>query len=488
MSAPSDFALLCRVGFEPDLVDELAAWFEARQGGARMEKMQDGVVRVRAASALPPLADLAFARDLMVVCAELPALNAKDRVSPLAASLDAAALLGAPEVLAPDAEATKPLAPLLTALAARLATRPGVRPVFEHQTDHLAPVIWMLSGTHALVGHAPAHGGAVFAGGIPRLKFPREAPSRSTLKLEEAFHVLMTETERAKLLRAGSHAVDLGAAPGGWTYQLVARQISVVAIDNGPMDARLLQSGLVEHLREDGFRYKPQRPVDWLVCDMVEKPARVVELVVHWFASGWCRAAIFNLKLPMKRRFQAWAEARLALTAAVGASYAVRARQLYHDREEITVAIMPLRTPGKSLPVNVAQMPAARAPKAGRAAPAPRSTRTAAGVSAPTKTAVAKPTRTADAGRAGKAAPTRAGGKPERPAAVSRGAKPTKPGAIGKRAFAGTGATMVKPAKPAQRAAAGKPAPAGKAPSANPDRRGRAGAARGAGAPARKRR
>jgi hypothetical protein len=115
--------------------------------------------------------------------------------------------------------------------------------------------------------------------------------------------------------------------------------------------------------------------VDWLVCDMVEKPARVVELVVQWFASGWCRAAIFNLKLPMKRRFQAWAEARLALTAAVGASYAVRARQLYHDREEITVAIMPLRTPGKAVPVNVAQMPAARAPKAGRAAPAPRSTR-----------------------------------------------------------------------------------------------------------------
>ncbi len=27
--------------------------------------------------------------------------------------------------------------------------------------------------------------------GIPRLKFPREAPSRSTLKLEEAWHTFI---------------------------------------------------------------------------------------------------------------------------------------------------------------------------------------------------------------------------------------------------------------------------------------------------------
>jgi 23S rRNA (cytidine2498-2'-O)-methyltransferase len=211
-----------------------------------MEKMQDGVVRVRAASALPPLADLAFARDLMVVCAELPALNAKDRVSPLAASLDAAALLGAPEVLAPDAEATKPLAPLLTALAARLATRPGVRPVFEHQTDHLAPVIWMLSGTHALVGHAPAHGGAVFAGGIPRLKFPREAPSRSTLTLEVAFHVLM-QSRNAKLLRAGA-TPSIWAPPGQLDLQLVARQIPNRHRQQSDGWAPAASS-LVEHLR-----------------------------------------------------------------------------------------------------------------------------------------------------------------------------------------------------------------------------------------------
>ena len=82
------------------------------------------------------------------------------------------------------------------------------------------------------------------------------------------------------LLEAG------GAAPGGWSWQLVQRGMQVVAIDNGPMDQALMESGQVTHLREDAFAYKPQRPVDWLVCDMVEKPARVAQLMERWLARG----------------------------------------------------------------------------------------------------------------------------------------------------------------------------------------------------------
>ena len=59
--------------------------------------------------------------------------------------------------------------------------------------------------------------------GIPRLKFPREAPSRSTLKLEEALLTLLDGGERERWLQPGMSADDLGAAPGGWTWQLVRR-------------------------------------------------------------------------------------------------------------------------------------------------------------------------------------------------------------------------------------------------------------------------
>jgi 23S rRNA (cytidine2498-2'-O)-methyltransferase len=170
--------------------------------------------------------------------------------------------------------------------------------------------------------------------GIPRLKFPHAAPSRSTLKLEEAFLTLLNEDERQRWLAPGLRAVDLGAAPGGWTYQLVRRSLRVTAIDNGPMDRALQDSGLVEHRREDGFRYRPPKPVDWLVCDMVEQPKRIADLITRWLAEGWCRRAVFNLKLPMKKRCD---EAQLCLARVRTAASEVRAKQLYHDREEITV-------------------------------------------------------------------------------------------------------------------------------------------------------
>ena len=139
-------------------------------------------------------------------------------------------------------------------------------------------------------------------------------------------------------LQPGLRAVDLGASPGGWTWQLVARSLHVTAVDNGPMDAALLASGLVEHLREDGFRYRPPQPVDWLVCDMVEQPRRVAVLVAQWLREGWCRYAIFNLKLPMKKRYGEVESCLAIVSEALGGDRAdVRAKQLYHDREEITV-------------------------------------------------------------------------------------------------------------------------------------------------------
>ena len=71
--------------------------------------------------------------------------------------------------------------------------------------------------------------------------------------------------------------------------------------------------------------------------DMVEQPRRVAERMAEWFREGWCRNAIFNLKLPMKKR---WDESRDCLQHFVdhaGRPLTVRAKQLYHDREEITV-------------------------------------------------------------------------------------------------------------------------------------------------------
>ena len=195
------------------------------------------------------------------------------------------------------------------------------------------------SGREVFVGLAEAGNSALWPMGIARLKFPRGAPSRSTLKLEEAWHQFIPRQEWDRRLAPQMTAVDLGAAPGGWTWQLVHRQMQVIAVDNGPMDEHLLDSGLVEHLQADGFQFRPRRPVDWMVCDIVEKPARNAALLETWIGEGRCREAVVNLKLPMKQRC---AEVRPLLAriadglAARGVKASIGCKQLYHDREEVT--------------------------------------------------------------------------------------------------------------------------------------------------------
>ncbi|TBW10737.1 23S rRNA (cytidine(2498)-2'-O)-methyltransferase RlmM [Azotobacter chroococcum] len=195
------------------------------------------------------------------------------------------------------------------------------------------------SGREVFLGLAEADNSAAWPMGIPRLRFPREAPSRSTLKLEEAWHQFIPREAWDLRLAPGMTAVDLGAAPGGWTWQLVNRHMKVTAVDNGPMAPSLMDSGLVGHVRADGFVFRPRRPVDWMVCDIVEKPARTAALIETWLGEGLCREAVVNLKLPMKQRY---AEVRRLLErigdglAARGVKASIACRQLYHDREEVT--------------------------------------------------------------------------------------------------------------------------------------------------------
>ncbi|MCI3944837.1 23S rRNA (cytidine(2498)-2'-O)-methyltransferase RlmM [Pseudomonas syringae] len=195
------------------------------------------------------------------------------------------------------------------------------------------------SGREVFLGLAEADNSAMWPMGIPRLKFPREAPSRSTLKLEEAWHHFIPRDQWDERLSGDMTGVDLGAAPGGWTYQLVRRGMLVTAIDNGPMAESLMDTGLVQHLMADGFTYKPRHPVDWMVCDIVEKPARNAALLETWLGEGLCREAVVNLKLPMKQRY---AEVRRLLDRieegfqARGVRVSIGCKQLYHDREEVT--------------------------------------------------------------------------------------------------------------------------------------------------------
>jgi 23S rRNA (cytidine2498-2'-O)-methyltransferase len=76
-----------------------------------------------------------------------------------------------------------------------------------------------------------------------------------------------------------------------------------------------------------------------MVCDVVEKPSQVIELMAKWAVNGWADRLIFNLKLPMKQRYAEVSDCLEQLETILqeqDVSYRLESRHLYHDREEIT--------------------------------------------------------------------------------------------------------------------------------------------------------
>jgi len=351
----------CRPGFEPELAAELGerAGYAGRGGYPRAERDSGFVIFVEpdgqdshgAAGELPVAVAQAspiFARQSLRLLAELRDIDPADRIAPLLDVLGPAPespRYGSVLVEHADSDAGKPLSGLARALTNAL--RPALRKAGwltrDDQPRRRRLHVGLLAGNHLLLAESAGADSAAWPGGIPRLRMHADAPSRSALKLDEALQVLLTPDERERWLKPGMRAADLGAAPGGWSWVLARQHLRVISIDNGPMAETAMATGVIEHLRADGFQWHPREPLDWMVCDMVEQPRRVAARMAEWFREGWCRRAIFNLKLPMKKR---WDETRLCLdlfAEQAGMPLAIRARQLYHDREEITVYAGPLR-------------------------------------------------------------------------------------------------------------------------------------------------
>lgn len=346
-SPPPRWLIYCRPGFERDCVEETQAMaLEASESSGYV--VLQGKPRLR-------FPELAFARQLIRLHAEIGDLPERDRLTPILSAIpDTPQKFSALWLEVPDTNEGKTLSgftrrfqPLLEQALrehGRLGANHSVRaePV-EARADRLPRLhVFFPDKNRALIGTSDPGNSAGAHMGILRLRIPHDAPSRSYLKLAEAFEIFLTREEQTQWLRPGLHAVDLGAAPGGWTWQLVQRGLKVIAVDNGPLKGVAAEHPAIKHLRQDGFRYRPNRPVDWVVCDMVEQPQRVAALMAEWLASGAAPRTIFNLKLPMKKRVAALHGAldtvRDVLDAK-GLKYRIAVKQLYHDREEVTVFV-----------------------------------------------------------------------------------------------------------------------------------------------------
>ncbi|MDC0709405.1 23S rRNA (cytidine(2498)-2'-O)-methyltransferase RlmM [Stigmatella sp. ncwal1] len=325
--SPGRWLWTCRAGFEPHLYEELA-WADAAPrllGEALVESTR-----------APPLAP-AFARQGMRVLASFP-LPSPGLSADALARLVAAQPLASPLVLqafTPDTPSGNTLAPQADALVEALRSLLPAERLLEdagRAREAGARLISLcLAPGLAVLGEVLAREALSLApGGRRRMRREADAPSRAAMKLEEALDGLPFEPGR------GEVCVDLGAAPGGWTQRLVARGARVIAVDPAKLMPELAAHPRVRHIQESAFAFAPEEPVDWLFCDMAWRPLEVAQLLAKWGRRGWVSYLVANIKLPMKDKNPLLVRVRHILTED-GGWKGLTVRQLYHDRDEVTV-------------------------------------------------------------------------------------------------------------------------------------------------------
>lgn len=170
-------------------------------------------------------------------------------------------------------------------------------------------------------------------GGRVQLARPKGQISRSEFKLEE-----ITRTQLADLPTSGA-ALDLGAAPGGWTRILLERGLDVWAVDSGELDARLHdRPGLTYVPTLAGpFLAENEQQFDLVVNDMRMEPllsASIMNSAARFVPSGGMGVMTIKLQ-PASPLRQIDATA-----AALQSMWQIETvRQLFHNRHEVTAIL-----------------------------------------------------------------------------------------------------------------------------------------------------
>ncbi len=118
----------------------------------------------------------------------------------------------------------------------------------------------------------------------------KTAPSRAFAKLVEA------ECRLGRRIAAGERCVDLGASPGSWTYVAAKRGATVTAVDRSPLRADLMSEPRVRFQAGDAFTFFPDKPVDWLLCDVIAAPERSMKLLLDWASARRMRHFVVTIK------------------------------------------------------------------------------------------------------------------------------------------------------------------------------------------------
>ncbi len=237
--------------------------------------------------------------------------------------------------------------------ATRFAIKEALDPVLLQQgavpvTRGAAAVVSVtLVGKRAYLGlSTPADNLSPWPGG--EVHYQRDgAVSRAGHKLEEALEVF------GLVLRSGWQALDLGAAPGGWTQVLLQHGLQVIAVDPAELDPSLRgQPGLTYRQQNARDVAVAENSLDLLTCDMNWDPYPTARLVADKAAAGLRPGGqgLLTVKLPQGRPTRTYKEVGHILA---GRGLQVeRVKQLYHNRDEVTLWFSRPALPPANPPAN----------------------------------------------------------------------------------------------------------------------------------------
>ncbi len=170
-----------------------------------------------------------------------------------------------------------------------------------------------------------------WSGGCHHLAKKDDQVSRAEFKLQEALETFSLRPKR------GQRALDLGAAPGGWSRILSQMGLKVTAVDPADLDPQVS----VLHQKMTAQQYSGEKgiPFHWLVNDMKMDAVESAQIVNAFYDRVTLKATVLmTLKLPEMGGLEKMSEALTVLDR----HYRLQGlKQLFHNRNEVTAWLEP---------------------------------------------------------------------------------------------------------------------------------------------------
>ncbi len=150
---------------------------------------------------------------------------------------------------------------------------------------------WTLLDPHTIVC-SPHTTSRYPLGKIEFIEDKKTPPSRAYLKLWEFFTVYCPPPA------PHTKVIDLGSAPGGWSWVLAQLNLDVISVDKAPLADHIAQLAPITFVQESAFSLDPKKMsgVQWLFSDIICYPERLLALVKKWMQESSVQHFVCTIK------------------------------------------------------------------------------------------------------------------------------------------------------------------------------------------------